>query len=518
MIIKAFVLIGLFCISTLTVLAQSELSIQDGEKIIGKNLKTNKDILAKELLFPERIDHFQVDSTSGFLTVQLRGTSKNGKWLNNTGTIVLYDLFSKKAKWTKKINYGQSSLKQFGSLIIQTINGKSFCLNNDNGDVEWEVKNLISYVERDRKLGIGYQSNTLSGNTNSLEGIDLSNGNSRWKRLINREYGWNDIFHLNDSVLIVAAAGLHAINLSDGTGWDYNTITGAKDYKSTIAANAAGAVLGALTGTFVMSTGSDLVSDIVSNVLVDSAMIYFASREKITRLDQNGIVNWSFPLSKDQASKSSIFIRDTLLFMVNKGYAFMGNRQVNIGAPFIAAFNKNSGRQLFLTELDNRKNQINGFKTDKDTLTLILNDRVINYSMINGSVILEKSFDIQATGELNYFIGDQAYLMIDNVYTPLILSDSTCHYLYTKTGKILVLNDQLKITKQIDYNQLYIRFLKSGDFRFLMKGEVTTLIGSGNQVITKLKITGNAEVTGSKLYDSQEKSFIEMDLKALKGE
>ena len=89
MIIKAFVLIGLFCISTLTVLAQSELSIQDGEKIIGKNLKTNKDILAKELLFPERIDHFQVDSTSGFLTVQLRGTSKNGKWLNNTGTIVL---------------------------------------------------------------------------------------------------------------------------------------------------------------------------------------------------------------------------------------------------------------------------------------------------------------------------------------------------------------------------------------------------------------------------------------------
>jgi hypothetical protein len=515
---KRLVMIGLFCVSALTVVAQSELPIQNGEKFIGKNLKTNKDILAKELLFPERIDHYQLDTTSGFLTVQLRGTSKNGKWLNSTGTIVLYDLFSKKVKWTKKINYGQSSLKQFGPIIIQTINGKSFCLNNDNGEAEWEVKNLISYVERDRKLGIGYLSNTFSGNTNSLEGIDLSNGNSRWKRLINREYGWNDIFHLNDSVLIVAAAGLHSINLRDGTGWDYNTITGAKDYKSTIAANAAGAVLGALTGTFVMSTGSDLVSDIVSNVLVDSSMIYFASREKISRLDHNGIVNWSFPLSKDQASKSSIFIRDTLLFMVNKGFAYMGNRQVNIGAPFMAAFNKNSGKQLFLTELDDMKDQINGFKTDKDTLILILNDRILKYSMINGSVILKKSFDVQITGELNYFVGDQAYLKNDNSFIPLLLSDSTCNYLYTKTGKILVVNDWLNITKQIDFNQLYIRFLQSGDYRFLAKGEETTVIDAGNQPITVLKLTGKALVAGSKLYDIQEKSFVEIDLKGFEGE
>lgn len=52
----------------------------------------------------------------------------------------------------------------------------------------------------------------------NLEGIDLNNGQVLWKRELNGEYGWNDVFYTNDSTLVVAAAGLHSLDTKTGKG------------------------------------------------------------------------------------------------------------------------------------------------------------------------------------------------------------------------------------------------------------------------------------------------------------
>lgn len=511
---KKLLAFGLFCFTALTIFAQTDLLILNNELIAGKNYKTNNEFKAKEYIFPERIYNSFVDTTTHLLTVQLRGTSKNGKWLNNSGNVILYDLSNKKEKWVKKINYQQSSIEQIDNVLIQTIANKSFCLNIENGENLWEVKNTIYYVDHLQKIGIGYKFKNSTGYTNTLEGIDLTNGNPIWKREISREYSWNDIFHLNDSVIVVAAAGLHSINLKNGTGWDYNTITGEKDYTVTNAANIAGAALGILTGTFVMSTGSNLVRDIVSNVLVDSLNIYFASKEKITSLDHNGKIIWTYPFTKDKdiVSKSSIFVRDSILYMINTGYAFMGNRQLGFGTPFIASFNKNTGKQIFFSSINGKKDQIAGYKIYKDTVLLVFKDRIAKYSMINGSIILEKSFDIATLGELRYFIGSQVYLKSDSIYNPIVSSDSTKFFLYTKTGKILVLNEKLDIVDQIESNQLYIYYLKTKNYKFLAKDNETIVIDIKNKKVADLKASRKAILIGSKLYDVQEKSFLEIDI------
>jgi hypothetical protein len=512
---KKLLAFGLFCFTALTIFAQTDLLILNNESIAGKNYKTNSEFKAKEYIFPERIDNSFVDTTTNLLTVQLRGTSKNGKWLNNSGNVILYDLSNKKEKWAKKINYQQSNIEQFDNVLIQTIANKSYCLNVENGENMWEVKNTIYYVDHLQKIGIGYKFKMSSGYTNTLEGIDLTNGNPIWKREISREYSWNDIFHLNDSIIVVAAAGLHSINLKNGTGWDYNTITGEKDYTVTNAANVVGAALGVLTGTFVMSTGSNLVRDIVSNILVDSTNIYFASKEKIASLDHNGQVKWTFPLSKDLASKSSIFVRDSILYMINKGYAFMGYRQLDFGTPFIASFNKNTGKQIFFSSINGKKDQISGYKIDNDTILLVFKDRVAKYSMNNGSIILGKSFDLATSGELRYFIGSQVYLKTDSTYNPIDSTDSTKHFLYTKTGKILVLNDKLDITGQIESDQLYVNYLKTKKYKFLAKNNETIVIDNKNKKVADLKASNKAILIDSKLYDMQEKSFLEIDISDL---
>ncbi len=259
----------------------------------------------------------------------------------------------------------------------------------------------------------GYKYRVGDQLSDKLEGIDLKTGDVLWKRELSREYAWNNVFYLNDTTLLAVAAGLHTIHLKNGSGWDYNTVTGDKDYSVTNTANALGAVAGVLTGTFVISTGYNLVRDLVSNVLADSTDLYFASKEKLARVDKNtGEVIWSFPFPQNLPSKSVIFANDSLIYMINKGSAFMGYRQLSYGKPFLAAFNKNSGKQRFFSIIDVKDDPILGFQQVDDVFYLVFKNRVAKYSSKNGNLIQDKEFPEDEFGELSiknnimsYFVG-----------------------------------------------------------------------------------------------------------------
>ncbi|MFT3753899.1 MAG: hypothetical protein QM800_13825 [Paludibacter sp.] len=60
---------------------------------------------------------------------------------------------------------------------------------------------------------------------------------------------------INDTIAIIAALGLHSVNLKNGTGWDYD----------------------ATTGEYLLQA---MKRDIRSNVIIDSSDIYFASKKK----------------------------------------------------------------------------------------------------------------------------------------------------------------------------------------------------------------------------------------------
>lgn len=502
----------IICSFGLATLAQNELITSCNNKTIGKNYLTNKNIVAKEIVFPERIHDFYFDTLSNCITVQLRGTSKNGKWLNNGGNVVLYDLGQNKVKWYKKIYYQQGGIEQHNNLIIHTIQNKSYCLSSKTGDNLWEVKNSIYIVEPNQNIGIGYKYDTFSGEANTLEGINLKDGKIVWQRKINREYSWNDLIHINDSTILLVAAGLHTINIKNGTGWDYNTITGQKDYTTNVAANVAGAALGLLTGTFVGTTGHDLIRDVVSNLLVDSTNIYIASREKLTRLNHKGDIIWSTPLDKSSMSKSSIFVRDSTLFMVNKGYAFMGNRQLDYGNPFFSAFNLKSGKQKFLNRINKENEQISFFQTDKDTLLVISKNKISKFNMNDGSLKDEKIFDIETSGELKFLVGNNVYIKSDSTYCSLVSSDTKNYFVYTKNADILEINRNLQISNQISSNNYYVYYFKNAGCKFLDMGKTTTVIDKNDKEIATLDISRKTIKIGSKIYYIQENSLIEVDL------
>ena len=522
-----FLVISLFLLlmSTVAFSQKKGLPILNKDKIVGKNLVNGSDIEGVEHTFSDRIYKVFIDTTTNFLTVQLRGL-KNDKWLSNTGKIVQYDIKSEKILWSRKIKYQTAYLQQFNKTMIYVAGNKSYCVDVKTGNDLWEVFNNIYFVDPVDNIGIGYKFKLSTGSSDDLEGINLKNGKIIWKRKLNREYGWNDLFYINDSTMIVVAAGLHAININTGKGWDYNAITGKKDYSGTVAANAAGVALGILTGAFVISTGYDLVRDVVSNCLVDSAFIYFASKEQLVKINKlSGKVVWEHPFSDDMASKSSLFMDDSTIYMINKGFAFMGYRQLDFGTPFIAAFDRQTGKQKYLTFTNAEKSKksdkdpILGYHLLNDEIYLVFKNKIAKYNKETGNQIAEKTFSEEKYDELKYFVGGQVHITNqDGKLLSLTQNDSTRVHVLTNNGKILSIDKQLNVAKTIDNEDISIYYLRTKDYKFIAKGEKTFIINSEGEKIAEVEATSNAFLIEDVLYDKRDKSFIAIDLKEIISE
>ncbi len=507
------ILLGLLIFVSSSIFSQkNNFQLLSNKKTLGRNLINDSEIIGIQYIFPERIYKTFLDKKSGFLTVQLRGIKKE-KWLNNKGYFLQYDLKNEKLLWGKKIYYQKSNIQQFSNTIIFLVANKSYCLDINTGKKLWKVKNNIYYVDPNYNIGIGYRFKNSTRYSNELEGINLKNGKKIWRRELNREYGWNDIFYTNDSTLIVVAAGLHSININNGKGWDYNTITGKKDYSTTVASNVAGVALGILTGTFVTATGHNVVRDVASNAIVDSLDIYFSSKKQLARINKKtGETLWSYPFSKDLPSKSTIFMNDSLIYMINKGYAFMGSRKLNFGKSFIAAFEKETGKQRYLSFIKG-KDQILSFTVRNNDIYLVFKNRIAKYSQATGNLLKEKTFPREKFGELEYFVGNHVFITNENKeFISLSQADSTKIFVFTSKGKILSIDNQLNIAETIDYEDWSIYYLKTNEYKFIAKDKLTWIIDNKGQKVAELNMTSNAFLVGKTLYEKQNDSFIAIDL------
>ena len=228
--------------------AQQDMIVISRPVTQGTNCVQNTEIQATEYMFQERIDKFNIDTASGTVAVHLRGLSKNGKYLNNSGSFVLYDLKTQMPLWSRKINFQTENIELVGSQVLLLRPGKVTGLNMATGAEMWTGKNRIYFADKENGIGVGYKFNSLNPTSDNLEGIDLQTGNTIWNRDVDRTYGWNDIQRLNDSVLLITSAGLHAVNLKTGEGWDYKTPTGKKQTGEAVAKGVGSVLLGVLTG------------------------------------------------------------------------------------------------------------------------------------------------------------------------------------------------------------------------------------------------------------------------------
>ena len=127
---------------------KNQIQVLSNEKVLGKSLVDSIVFKGMEYVFPDRIHETFLDTTTGLLTVQLRGLSKNGKWLDNSGKIIQFDIKNQKVLWSKNIVYEANILQQFNKTMIFSVGNKSSCLDIYTGEELWEVKNNTSSAKR----------------------------------------------------------------------------------------------------------------------------------------------------------------------------------------------------------------------------------------------------------------------------------------------------------------------------------------------------------------------------------
>ena len=514
---KALVTTGLLWVTIFSFAQSSDFLVLTNEGTIGKIVATQEEIKAKEYIFPERIYDSYIDTVSHTITLQLRKQNNNGKW-KNKGKIIFFDINNEIVKWSKKISYQKNTIKQTGSTIIFTEESKSYCLNTENGKSLWEINSYIDIIDPIVHFGIGYKIEPIKSysNTITLEWFDLTNGKMMWWKTYKKEYGVNDIFRLKDSVWMIVADGLYSLNAHNGDFWGYPVVTGKKKYDRVVAANVAGVALGLLSGTYIITTGHDLVRDIVSNVLyLDSSEIYFASKELISRID-NGAIIWSRPLPEDLTSKSVLFAKDNLVYMINYGSATMGYSRINFGTPFFAAFNKETGEQIFLHTFDFKNNPIRHSKIEEDHIFLVFKDKVVLCSLFNGRPILEKSISNNEFGELIGFTGNHVYIDDANSFMKnLSLSDVSKNYIITNKDKILIFDTELNVVGDFNTNQMYraYAYLKE-DYKLVkkVKDNQTIVLDADNKKLAEMGIIPQSILIGNKLYGIRGNRVFEIDV------
>lgn len=479
---------------------------------IGKNLTTGKDIKATQYAFQDRIYDVNIDTTLQKFTIQLRKITSNEKYYKNTGYLVSLDVSSKKIQWWEKINYVQNNIEQYENVLFWTISGGTTTRKDLNtGDKMWTTKVVIFATIPNLNISLGYKFNSFSGQlSKDVSCIDLITGKVLWEREIDNRYNWNGIEAIDDTTIIIKSSGLHYVNLKTGKGWDYIANTGVNNYAKTVGVNAAGVALGLLTGTFVLNTGPDLVSNLVSNLANDSLHLYFASKDYLTCLSYNGNIKWKVALPKE-TSQSNIFYDSTKVYLINEGLAQYNGRECNYGKPYIAAFDKATGQQHYLSIFDFKKNPLLNFVIG-DSIDLLFSGRLVRFSLKTGKYN-DAKYNYQQVGNFKYLVDMfDTFVTTNSTFQNLHSLDSGALYIASDIGKVVKLKSNLQFDKTIEFDKLYTSKAKFNKYQFLYNNEKVIVINDLNHKIAEFSMGREIFILQNKLYCINKNTITELVL------
>jgi len=515
---KILTLVALLTLALPAFSQQADTSGHDLKKVFGKNWMTSEDIAGLEFALDDRVASYFLDTATNTLTLQVRKLSKNGKKFKNKGEVVLFDLERKKVRWRKPFNYNSQFLLQSNNYLIETKANKSYGISLETGNRLWEVNNELTYLDPFTPVGLGYTAQTFFSTEDRLFAVHLKTGRLLWTRTIDNKYGWDDYYHISDSVMVIASSGVHSLNLFTGKGWDYEAKTGKDDYTGTIVSNLIGIAASIMTGSLdYLSPNTDYtkITNIASNLIEDSAFLYFSSRDRIACVEKDsGKVFWSSKLPKNMTGKTTLHIHKLILYAVCYGYAYSEGEKIFQGHPYVAAFDILNGSQKYFHPLPSDE-IIHTLYFKEDRVFIMLKNSMISYDLAEGKTLSIESYKTDSIGTLTYFLSDEVYFNNQSAIFNVTRSDTTKQYIYTSKGKILILDEEMKIVKLIDYPEPLVSYATSGPYTFLSQGEKTIIVNKDLKKVAELDVSDQSVLNGKTLYYVEGNRLIEIDLRGL---
>lgn len=489
-------------------------SIKDS--IIGTSYTTGLPVLAtRHIVTAGKLSNWHWDGYSNNLLLELKDTYHKELSSTNSGTLQMVDMETKKVKWTRAINFNSSEVKLQGNYYFLSEKKKNYCLDPETGDVLWKNRNEFYFIDPFLHIGVGYPLQSLS---NKLTAVDLSNGKELWKKKINRASGWNDAYMLNDATLLISVDGIRAINLTNGKGWTYKASTSDKEIGKMIGFNAINIILALIFDSSAWQSSPNVHSDMVSNMLIDPyENTILASKDRISKIDKSGKIAWSTSLPEKKTSKSSLFLIDSNVFMVNRGHALYNRNFSLTGDPYFASFDLRSGQQSFLTSIAEKDKFIRNFQVVDDRLFVVFDDKIAAYSLSDGKMITEKTFGLWEGELLDIFVDSGIYWKGNEPFYKELVSDFSNHnFMMTSKGRVFILTDDLETVLAFDKKELYHKSANNSQYTLISNNDTDFILLDNSHIpVGAIKASHDLLMNNDKLCFFDKDSFWEVNLHQL---
>ncbi len=496
--LKSRILPALFAILFIAQAATPLFAQSDSERVktdtvqLGLSAISIKTIEAISLAFDYPIKDYQYDAANELLFVS--GKQKD----EQSGQLLLKGFFAaidnkEKLKW-----YVESSLHDldlWNNLLIVSNNDRSARFNKLAGYDELKYPGRIVAVIPTGPYALVY----ANAGTEELLCFDLRSGFVKWRALLPGTQDWADFKMLNDSVMLVAASGLHAIHVREGLLWSRQLQTAVVTAKALTYSLAKNSTLLKVSNVVHCTKDENQVTQLASNIWLNNGNIVLATKEKCTAFDVNGKELWQLDLRNYPISKMMLTGTDSSLLLVNFGLAMHSDRFVRWGRPFILELNPLNGtvlNQYDLSKIDNMAD----FTQAENALVFAGKDEILEVKPGEPELKTILALNQNTYGKFVEFInGNDYYTFKEGYYVPLNFINGNLIYFKTDNNKVYGIDGDY-IQYEYHFTELYRMEGKFEGKPILRNEKKTILISENFELLYELFTSDPLLVTKNKLY------------------
>lgn len=471
------------------------------EIIAGRDIREGTDLHAEVLNFPEKAGVTYYDRTNDLLLVMCSFEERERYTSWTKGELWVYDLAASKLLRRQKIRYADNAVYSADGIFVENPGTRAIGYDARTGKKRWKVKADIYFTDPENKVAVGYETLANRYDSDLLIGTDMETGKVIWERTVAKSSGWNDLYQLNDSVYFILASGLHTLNVRDGSGWSWYTRTA--EYAR---------------GLSGMGTGP-LKGSMVSNLEYDSTHVYFASKDKIAKLDvATGKPVWVSEYPDADVGSSVIFLAGSLVYMVNRGMATSPYGLVRHGVPFLAAYSRETGHPRYLVGTADSAAPVLSYEALDEDILLLNRETVECYDAATGALRFTQDYVEEDIGSPIQFVDRSAtYTKTeDGKFRPLAEVSPRKAFALFDYGTVPAINSDLTVGYTMGLDQIWLKYEERNGLSFVSDGERTMVVDDATgEVRAELLVYDEGTFFGDTLVYTFENQVYLLDLSAV---
>jgi outer membrane protein assembly factor BamB len=279
---------------------------------------------------------------------------------DQTSNFLVCDLKSGRSLWSAK-----------SSMTFAVRRASDLVLSDPTGSKLYDAETGIFIRVIEPYLFLLEDGRTLQLSREKFAMLDIRTGKKQWELPGHEWTGRREEYSHGDWFYVVAD-GLHALNLPNGTKWEYITPTSFKNVGKEVAKQAALACLAAFAGGYnTAQYNPDITMNMNSVPVVGDSTVFFAARDKVMSLNkETGRANWVTEVDPELESMLLLPISDGELALVGTGSRIVNSRLDKSDPPTIRIIRKRDGKVTGLYKMD-RWTLAQGFGWTADRLFLL---------------------------------------------------------------------------------------------------------------------------------------------------